>query len=64
MIYGVGEMYEDIQKMRDKLNIMLLEKPVNSNEVLKLSRELDVLILKFYTEQSFAAEYSGNNLKY
>lgn len=57
-------MYDDIQKMRDKLNFMLLEKTVDSIEVLTLSEELDVLILKFYMEQNFAEEYSGNNLKY
>lgn len=57
-------MVKDIQMMRDKLEYMLIEKPVNSQEVLKLSKELDVLILEFYKGQSFPEKCSYNKIKY
>lgn len=41
-------MKNDLQKLKEKLNAMLSETPVNSKEVLYLSRKIDILIVEQY----------------
>ncbi len=41
-------MKSDLQKLKDRLNAMLLETPVSSQEALYLSQEIDILIVEQY----------------
>jgi hypothetical protein len=40
-------MNNKIQELKDKLDKMLSEKPISSPEILDLSMEIDVLIVKY-----------------
>jgi hypothetical protein len=44
-------MKRKIQTLREKLNFLIDGKPVDTEETLKLSMELDKLILKYYYSQ-------------
>lgn len=41
-------MKNDLQKLKDKLNVLLMDVSLNSQEVLRLSREIDKLIVEYY----------------
>lgn len=43
-------MNNDMQMLREKLNRTLLLEPLTSEYVLKLSEELDLLILEYYRQ--------------
>lgn len=47
-ISGVKQMKNDLQKLKDKLNILLTEVSLDSPEALSLSREVDKLIVEYY----------------
>jgi hypothetical protein len=51
-------MNKDLQKLRDKLESLLKDTPLVSEEVLSVSEEVDLLILEFYRKQNFSQEYS------
>ncbi len=56
-------MNSNLQKLRDKLNNLLKETPISSQEVLLLSKEVDVLILEFYKEEDSSQQYSYSSVK-
>ena len=43
-----NKMEYKMQKLREKLNMTLLDEQINSDYVLTLSEELDQLILEYY----------------
>lgn len=45
-------MIDKIDYLKEKLNKLLESTSVNDDEVLKLSRELDLLIIAFYEDDS------------
>lgn len=40
----------EIQKLKDKLDTMISDTPLISEEVLELSRELDIFIVEYYRQ--------------
>ena len=48
---GSRNMKNELQKLKDELNDLLIEMPINSQEALCLSREIDIQILEYYREQ-------------
>lgn len=57
-------MSKELQKLRDKLESLLKDTPLCSQEVLSLSEEVDVLILEFYKGQSFPQQYSYSKTEF
>ena len=45
-------MEKDIQKLKEKLNSLLLYMPTGSKEVIKLSKEIDLLINEYYKKEN------------
>ena len=45
-------MNSDLQKLKDKLNILLMDISLDSQEALDLSREIDKLIVEYYRRQN------------
>ncbi|MEN6313635.1 MAG: aspartyl-phosphate phosphatase Spo0E family protein [Clostridiaceae bacterium] len=41
-------MKNDLQKLKDKLNVLLIDVSLDSPEALSLSREIDKLIVEYY----------------
>jgi hypothetical protein len=41
---------KEIEALKQQLNSMIISEDVNYNEVLKVSQELDVLIVEYYRE--------------
>jgi hypothetical protein len=44
-------MKDNLQKLREKLDVMLLDEPLNSRDVLCLSQKIDILIAEYYSKQ-------------
>lgn len=45
---GLLQMNNDLQKLKDKLDELLMEMPLSSQEALNLSSEIDNLIVEYY----------------
>ena len=43
-------MKKDIQKLKEKLDKLMSDLPLISDEVLKISRELDLIIIEYYRQ--------------
>ncbi len=45
-------MKNDLEILREKLDILLLDMPVQSPEALRLSQEIDIMIIDFYRKKN------------
>jgi len=49
---GLKQMKNELlQKLKNRLDLLILEKPVTSEEVLSLSHEIDCLIVEYYSKR-------------
>ncbi len=48
---GSKQMNNNLQKLKEKLDVLLLDLPLDSQEALFLSREIDILIIEYYRKQ-------------
>lgn len=51
-ICGVIKMESDLQKLKDKLDFLLIDMSLSSQEALCLSREIDNLIVEYYQKKN------------
>lgn len=51
-------MNNSLQKLKEKLDALLVDFSLNSQEALKLSREIDKLIVEYYRKKKQLKQYS------
>ena len=52
LYYEVKQMNNNLQKLKEKLDVLLVDFSLNSQEVLSLSREIDKLIVEYYRQKN------------
>ena len=52
VIIGINAMDEKLEILRNKLNEMIVSEYVDKDELLKLSQELDILIVEYLLKNS------------
>lgn len=58
LYYGVKQMNNNLQKLKEKLDALLVDFSLNSQEALRLSMEIDRLIVEYYREKKQLKQYS------
>ena len=51
LYYEVKQMNNNLQKLKEKLDVLLVDFSLNSQEALNLSREIDKLIVEYYRQK-------------
>ena len=61
---GVKHMKNELQKLKEKLDHMLIETSPVSQEVLKISKELDILIIEYYKQGNYSESIRNTVTKF